>query len=664
MGKGEHVCACEEPLWEQGADEEDVAVKVQAFGENLSSPIETAALSVWVDHEWFVSHGGRLTPHTGTANSVDGSPLQVGGKGRLSFSFWGLRFEEEVRVMSNLPDKLLLGRKFWRRHSLILDLDANEGSVKVREQRHHGPIGCGGIRRVTEAVNKVIEDVDIDHVLKHDIDYAAFSEESGKQHKLGKLLWKHQDIFKGLGKITGVKHQIELEKGAKPVCAPLRRRSPREEEMEREAMWKLLNIGVLEQAVSPWAANNVFVRKKDGRIRVISDFRALNAATVTDTYPMEDVRNTLDWLAGKKDFSTFDLKDGFFQVELDASSKPLTAIRTVLGLLQYTRLPMGMKNSTSTFQRVINTILGGRKGKDLLAFMDDMSLGTEDEDSHIVALESLLRCLHQNDVRLSLSKCQFGVRSAEILGHRVDKDGVQPSAAHVEAIKALTEPATGDELMRFLGLVNFFAAFIDHFAETASPLYAVLKGTGFSRKRKHGEKFIVVYWHQRWGEEQRRPWRELKKSLCDPEILAAPVRRAPKRVMTDASAYGLGGVLLQQAQGGEWRPVSFTIKLMKKAERHYTPTEKECLAIVHALKKWRHYLHGEHFTAVTDHLALKWLMSLKDPRERLARWVIEVQDYDFAVEHREGKQLVVPDALSRDAMPKPLCQRCYRPLTD
>ena len=127
---------------------------------------------------------------------------------------------------------------------------------------------------------------------------------------------------------------------------------------------------------------------------------------------MPDGPNMVDWLAGKKVFSFFDLKDGFFQVELDDSSKPLTAIGRVLGLLQYTRLPMGMKNSPGTSQRIINMTLRSRKGEDLLVSMDYMGLGTEDEDSHLVALESLLDCLHQNGVRLSLSKCQFGVRSA------------------------------------------------------------------------------------------------------------------------------------------------------------------------------------------------------------------------------------------------------------
>lgn len=116
------------------------------------------------------------------------------------------------------------------------------------------------------------------------------------------------------------------------------------------------------------------------------------------------------------------------------------------------------------------------------------------------------------------------------------------------------------------------------------------------------------------GEVQTRAWQELKGALSSPEILAAPRRGAPKKVMTDASTYGLGGVLLQQNDDGKWRPLSFTSRLLKKAERNYAPTERECLAVLHTFLKWRHYLHGEHFVAVTDHLFLKWLLSLKDPQ--------------------------------------------------
>ena len=251
--------------------------------------------------------------------------------------------------------------------------------------------------------------------------------------------------------------------------------------------------------------------------------------------------------------------------------------------------------------------------------MDDTSVGTETEEQHLSSLESLLDTLLHAGIRLKLSKCRFGVRSTEILGHRIDGKGLHPSEAHVEAIGRLVEPASGNELMRFLGLVNFFSDFIDHFAETAAPLYEVLKGTGFSKKRKHVQKFKIHDWDLRWGVVQRNAWKALKEALRNPEILVAPRRGMVKKVMTDASSYEPGGFLLQMSTNGKWRPVCFTGRLLRLAERKFTATEKECLAVVHALRKWRHYLHGERFVVVTDHLALRWLRSHKEPRERLAR---------------------------------------------
>ena len=240
-------------------------------------------------------------------------------------------------------------------------------------------------------------------------------------------------------------------------------------------------LGVLEPSTSPWASNNVFV-KKDGSISVTADFRALNNETVTESYPMEDMRQVLDWLGNKKILSTFDLKDAFYQVVLEEKSKLVTAIRTMVGLLQYTRLPQGMKNSSGTLQRILNVVLGDRKGRDVIAFMDDTSVGTETEEEHLRSLETLHDTLLQCGERLKLSKCAFRVRSAEIVSHRIEGEGLHPTEAHVEAIERLSEPGSGSELMRFLGLVNFLSDFVDRLAETAASLYEVLKGTGFSNK--------------------------------------------------------------------------------------------------------------------------------------------------------------------------------------
>lgn len=163
----------------------------------------------------------------------------------------------------------------------------------------------------------------------------------------------------------------------------MRKRSPKEQDIEHETIQKLIELSVLESSSSPWASNNVFVRKKDGSIRVTSDFGALNDATATDSYPMEDMRHVLDWLSSKKVLSTFDLKDAFYHVELEGRSKQPTAIKTVVRLLQYTRLPQGMKNSSETLQKIINTVLGDRKGQDVFAFIDDTSAGTETEEQHL-----------------------------------------------------------------------------------------------------------------------------------------------------------------------------------------------------------------------------------------------------------------------------------------
>ena len=302
---------------------------------------------------------------------------------------------------------------------------------------------------------------------------------------------------------------------------------------------------------------------------------------------------------------------------------------------------------------------------DIWAFIDDVSLGTATADEHLQSVDSALKTFYDAGARLKLSKCQFGVRQAEILGHQIDQNGIKPSHAHVQAIKRLVEPGGGEELMRFLGLMNFFSDFIDHFSENSRPLHEVLVGTGFNKKKKRGQRLQIPDWDRRWGAQQRRAWKDLKGVLGDPDFLAAPKRGASKRLMTDARAYGIGGVLLQRGEDDKWRPIAFTSRKLSGAEKTFTVTERECLAVVHGLRKWRFYLHGEKdVVVVTDHGSLKWVMSLRDPRGKLARWMVGIQDFDFTVRYAPGGDLVVPDTLSRDAVEKPLCARCFRQMDD
>lgn len=181
-------------------DEEEVAVEVIAFGEKRNIPIDTAALSIWVDQAWFESNGGKLISRGGAAQAADGSDLEVIGTGELEFGFWGLTFREKVRVMSTLPDKLPIGRTFWRKHGLILNLGQNTGSVRYEGARVDGVLGSrnnSGDDRWGESVRAVIEDADVDQALQ-DMDLRAFSQSPSKRNKLRKILWKRRDIFKGM----------------------------------------------------------------------------------------------------------------------------------------------------------------------------------------------------------------------------------------------------------------------------------------------------------------------------------------------------------------------------------------------------------------------------------------------------------------------------------
>lgn len=214
------------------------------------------------------------------------------------------------------------------------------------------------------------------------------------------------------------------------------------------------------------------------------------------------------------------------------------------------------------------------------------------------------------------------------------------------------------ELLQFLRLMNYFAIFIFELVNRARPLYEILQGSGFS-KNKRDTICRIRNWAEKWGDLQRVALRDLKGELSSSEILAPPDPRKRKIVITDVSDYGTGGVLIQVDDDGGYGPFAFISRKIKSAEVRYSVTKKECLAIVHSMKKWTHCLHDwETFTVMSDHEALKWLISLRDPRERLARWMIEIRDYDFEAGYVPGKLMKVPDTLSHDAVEVIKCPKC------
>ena len=641
-------------------------VVVYVNGEKIAAEPDTAALSVWVDAKWSQTINKEIEVDEGEVVAANGTRMNVYGRSWLTFTMFGVKFRRvPVRILEGMDSKMLIGLRFMKSYGMTLDYFKDTAAILVNGRRYSGKLSTrlldlydiGHAEESEEEKLFKVEEGDIDERIKS-LDLSSFSPDRSLQERLQNILWENRGIFKGVGSIKGVEHKIDLMEGAKPVFLPMRRRSPAEQEAEKREVTKLLNMDVLEPSNSPWGTLNVFVPKKDNSLRTTSDFRLLNSLTITDVYPMEDMRATIDWLASKKIYSVFDLKDGFYQVWLDYESRQLTAIRTCMGLYQFKRLPQGLKNSPATFQRIVNNILGDLKGQNVWCYVDDASVGSMTPEEHLKDLSIVLSRLNKAGAKLKFSKCTWGANEATVLGHKVTPNGILPSDEHVTAIRNLQEPTNGTELLRFLGIMNFFGSFIEDFAHRSRPLYEVLEGSGFNKKKPKKKIIKIPDFDKKWTDRQREAWKDLKAELSNPDFLASPKDGLKKKIMSDASNYGLGAVLLQEEEG-QWRPIGFISKKLKGAEINYTTTEKECLAVVFALQKFRHYLQGgPTFEVVTDHHALKWLLSLKDPKGRLARWMMEIQDFDFKVVYAPGKELVVPDILSRDSFPLPVCSRC------
>jgi Reverse transcriptase (RNA-dependent DNA polymerase) len=212
-----------------------------------------------------------------------------------------------------------------------------------------------------------------------------------------------------------------------------------------------------------------------------------------------------------------------FQIDLDQASREFTAVRVFLGLLQYYRLPQGLKNSPAVCQPAMNHVLGDLRGKEVLAYMDDILCGTGDERDYIMLVTMILDRFLDAGARLQLSKCRFGFRDVEVLSHRVTKEGIRPSKAHTDALRAMREPTDAASLLRFLGVVSFFSKFIPDAATHMAPLYHVLGGTGWNKKKPRSRPvvipdFHVQIFHVRWTEQCRDAWIHLLEALLEPEV--------------------------------------------------------------------------------------------------------------------------------------------------
>jgi len=431
-------------------------------------------------------------------------------------------------------------------------------------------------------------------------------------------------------------HAIDLVPGAQPFRSKLYPLSPAEQVELDKMLKEHLESGRIRSSKSPMASPFFFIKKKNGGLRPIQDYRKLNEITIKNSYPLPLLADIISKLKKAKYFSLCDVMWGYNNIRIKEGDEWKAAFRINRGLFEPLVMFFGLTNSPATFQAMMNEIF-----KDLIeegvviVYMDDILIFTETLEEHQKVVQRVLEILKQNHLYLNPEKCLFEKIKISYLGLIISKGQVEMDPVKVEGVKNWPVPKTVKEIQSFLGFINFYRRFIEGFASIAKPLHDL------TRKD--------TPWN--WSESCQEAFDSLKMRVTSSPILVFPDDSNPYRVEADSSDYATGAVLSQLCADEKWHPVAYLSKALSPVERNYEIHDKEMLAIIRALEEWRHFLEGaKHQVEIwTDHKNLEYFMTAKKLNRRQARWSLFLSQFDFKLHHRPGSRSMKPDALSRRA---------------
>ncbi|KAK8934918.1 hypothetical protein KSP39_PZI014856 [Platanthera zijinensis] len=430
----------------------------------------------------------------------------------------------------------------------------------------------------------------------------------------------------GLPPQREIDFSIELVPGAKPVARSPYRVAPKEMAELKVQLQELLEQGYIRPSMSPWSAHVLFVKKKDGSLRLCIDYRELNKLTEKNKYPIPRIDDLFDQLAGSTVYSKLDLKSGYYQLRIREGDIPKTAFGTRYGHYEFTVMPFGLCNAPSVFMDLMHRTFREYLDLFVIVFIDDILVYSQSEEDHANHLRLVLHTLRRNKLYAKFSKCEFWLSSVAFLGHVVSGEGIVVDPLKISAIRDWPVMSSVAEVRSFLGLAGYYRRFVENFSRIALPL------TTLTRK---DQKFI-------WTPECARAFEDLKSRLTTAPVLTSPCGTDGYEIYSDASGSGLGCVLLQFG-----KVIAYGSRQLKVHERNYPVHDLELAAVIFALKLWRHYLYGVKVDIYTDHKSLKYLLDQKDLNMRQRRWMEFLGDYTFEIHYTPGKGNVVADALSR-----------------
>lgn len=468
--------------------------------------------------------------------------------------------------------------------------------------------------------------------------------EPNKRSHLKEMLLKYRDIFYQGGKLpivkVGVEHSVEVEAGNGPSVFKPRRLSRELEREVKDHVQDLLDKGVIRQSNSKWAAPIVCARKKDGSLRMAIDYRSLNSKSYTATlHPIPLIDDLLDRLAEAKYFAILDAKSGYHQMPLKQEDSEKTAFVVPWGHYEFAeRTPFGLKGAGYSFQRMMSTLLGATNFEDALCYLDDVLVWGETWEVFMRRLRKVMDRVRSSGLALGAGKCKIGVEEVSYLGCSIKHGMVRISEQRVEQIRAIDRPENVRGLRSALGAFSYVQRWIPGLAELAKPLFNAITDKPYARLK--------------WSEEMEKAFQAIKNMIADSVSLSLPHMDKKFTLVTDCSKYAAGAMLAQEdgRMHGNLKPVAFFHHTLSKPEQNFSATERELLAVVLGVKKYRVYL-GRGFNLITDHQALRWLKSLDPENEtgRRGRWLDFLQQFDMTITHKRGKssEMSIADFLSR-----------------
>ena len=571
---------------------------------------------------------------------IDGRPLSSGAitEGTISLELIVGSHREEIAfdLISSPRHPIILGLSWlmthnpvvdWRRHSIDFTARVSEATVKdgrdLLETGHETSSNYSGMGVNHDGIGQAKIHAIIGEVATTSIPskYREFS-----------------DVFEKRNADKLPEHRpydcpIDLLEGASPPFGPIYGLTEPELAALREYIDENLAKGFIRHSKSPAASPILFVKKKDGTLRLCVDYRGLNKVTVRNRYPLPLIPELLDRLRTGRVFSKIDLRGAYNLVRIRPGDEWKTAFRTRYGLFEYRVMPFGLTNAPAVFQHMMNDIFREYLDQFMVAYLDDILIYSPDLDTHAQHVRLVLTKLREYGLYAKYEKCVFEQPSVEFLGYIITCDGISMDQRKVAAIQEWQPPTRVRDVQSFLGFANFYRRFIKGFSSIVQPLVAL------TRKDR---PFT-------WTSAEQTAFVSLKSAFMTAPVLLHPNPTKPFIVETDASDFAIGAILSQPDEDGVEHPVAYYSRKFAAPEINYPIYDKELAAIISAFEEWRPYLIGaqHRIQVITDHKNLLYFASTRTLNRRQARWSIFLADYDFELTFRPGNQHGKADALSR-----------------